>query len=202
MISLVYKDLTNLKQQAKIYFVIIAVWVVVALTQKSPEFLGGVLSVFAVLVAITAYAYDEKAGWDKYALTMPVGRREIVLSKYILSCLVLGCGMLLFVVLNIVLHTRPEEFWPLTCTFLAVGLLALEVILPVIFQFGVEKGRIIIMLIFLLPSIIAMVADGIYLPVAPFLLMEHSHLFAVALGMILFPVSVAISYRVYAKKEF
>ncbi|MCI8317270.1 MAG: ABC-2 transporter permease [Lachnospiraceae bacterium] len=110
MMSLVYKDFMNLRVQAKLYALIIAVWTVVAGMEKNPSFLGGVLSIFSILIAITSCAYDERAGWDKYALTMPIGKRELVLSKYVVSFLILGVGMLVFTGLNLYLQTEPMEF--------------------------------------------------------------------------------------------
>lgn len=202
MMSLVYKDLMNLKQQGRIYLLIVAVWVVVAGMERNPSFLGGVLSVWSVLIAITAYAYDEKAGWDKYALTMPVGKKELILSKYVLAVLILGCGMALFLGFNAVLGTEEKEFFELICIFLALGLLAIDVILPLIFRFGVEKGRVILILVFLIPSAIGLIGAGIPISVNNILSSEAFGILSAAAGALLLPVSAAISFAVYCRKEF
>ncbi|MDO4324137.1 MAG: ABC-2 transporter permease [Lachnospiraceae bacterium] len=202
MMSLVYKDLMNLKQQGRIYILIMGIWAVVAGMERNPAFLGGVLSVFSVLVAITAYAYDEKAGWDKYALTMPVGKKELVLSKYVLAVLMMACSMVLFLGLNAVLRTPEKELFDLTCIFLALGLLAMDVILPLIFRFGVEKGRVIMILAFLILSVIGLVGSELSAPVLQILSSKLFNLFLVAAGILLLPVSVWISFAVYRRKEF
>lgn len=203
MMSLLYKDLMNLKQQARIYLLIIGIWIVVAGMENNPSFLGGVLAVFSILIAITAYAYDEKNGWDKYALTMPLGRRELVLSKYALALLTLVCSMVLFVGLNVALRTPGKEFLSLSCIFLALGLLVMDVVLPLIFRFGVEKGRVVLMLAFLIPSVIGLVG-GELIPdsVTRILFSEASMYVWVAAGVVLLPVSASVSLAIYQRKEF
>ena len=203
MMSLLYKDLMNLKQQARIYLLIIGIWIVVAGMENNPSFLGGVLAVFSILIAITAYAYDEKNGWDKYALTMPLGRRELVLSKYALALLTLVCSMVLFVGLNVALRSPGKEFLDLSCIFLALGLLVMDVVLPLIFRFGVEKGRVVLMLAFLIPSVIGLVG-GELIPdsVTRILFSEASMYVWVAAGVLLVPVSAFISLAIYQRKEF
>jgi ABC-type transport system involved in multi-copper enzyme maturation permease subunit len=93
MKGLLLKDLVNLKQQTKIYFIIIAVWLAIALTSKDGSFLGGMICVLSVMLPITTLSYDEKAKWDKYVLSMPIMRKQVVISKYILALALsfIGC---------------------------------------------------------------------------------------------------------------
>ena len=85
MKGLLLKDIINLKQQGKIYIFIIAIWFAIAITSRDGNFFGGVMTMFTVLVPISAAAYDDKAKWDRYALTMPISRWDLVLSKYLLA---------------------------------------------------------------------------------------------------------------------
>ncbi len=203
MMSLLYKDLMNLKQQARIYLLVLAIWVVVAGMENDPSFLGGMLTVFSVLIAVTAYAYDEKNGWDKYALTMPVGRREMVLSKYALSLLALVCSMALFAGMNAALRTPVEEFSDLLSIFLTLGLLALDVVLPLIFRFGVEKGRVVLMLAFLIPGAIGLTGGEFIPDPVTRVLFSEAFMYAwVAAAVLLLPVSISVSLAIYRRKEF
>ena len=67
--------------------------------------LGGVLAVLAAMMPVTAFSFDEKAKWDKYALSMPVSRRDLVLSKYIFG---LGFCVLAFAV-NMVFNSLLDS---------------------------------------------------------------------------------------------
>lgn len=66
MKSLLYKDLMNLKQQLRFYAIILVFYAVIGVRQGDMSFLGMVMAIFAVMLSVTAYAYDERAGWDKY----------------------------------------------------------------------------------------------------------------------------------------
>ena len=201
MMSLVYKDFMNLKVQAKLYLLIIAVWTVVAGIERNSSFLGGVLSIFSILIAITSCAYDERAGWDKYALTMPIGKRELVLSKYVVSFLILGAGMLVFIGLNVYLQTEPTEFLGQIGIFVALGLLAADIVLPIIFRFGTEKGRTFLMLIFLVPAVLGLVMGEMEIPVNVTLSEMELCAFMLGVAILLLPLSVWMSFRMYGRRD-
>ncbi|RKJ48806.1 ABC-2 transporter permease [bacterium 1XD42-54] len=201
MMSLVYKDFMNLRVQAKLYALIIAVWTVVAGMEKNPSFLGGVLSIFSILIAITSCAYDERAGWDKYALTMPIGKRELVLSKYVVSFLILGVGMLVFTGLNLYLQTEPMEFLGQIGIFVALGLLAADIVLPIIFRFGTEKGRTFLMLIFLVPAVLGLVLGELELPLKVTLTEMELSIGMLGVGILLLPLSMWMSFRMYGRRD-
>ncbi len=201
MMSLVYKDFMNLKVQAKLYLLIIAVWTVVAGIERNSSFLGGVLSIFSILIAITSCAYDERAGWDKYALTMPIGKRELVLSKYVVSFLILGAGMLVFIGLNVYLQTEPTEFLGQIGIFVALGILVADIVLPIIFRFGTEKGRTFLMLIFLVPAVLGLVMGEMEIPVNVTLSEMELCAFMLGVAILLLPLSVWMSFRMYGRRD-
>ena len=201
MMSLVYKDFMNLKVQAKLYLLIIAVWTVVAGIERNSSFLGGVLSIFSILIAITSCAYDERAGWDKYAPTMPIGKRELVLSKYVVSFLILGAGMLVFIGLNVYLQTEPTEFLGQIGIFVALGILVADIVLPIIFRFGTEKGRTFLMLIFLVPAVLGLVMGEMEIPVNVTLSEMELCAFMLGVAILLLPLSVWMSFRMYGRRD-
>lgn len=201
MRSLIYKDFANLKVQGKLYVLIMGIWAVTAWVEKNPSFLGGILAVFSVLITITTCAYDERSGWDKYALTMPVGKRELVLSKYVISLLTLAVGMLVFVGLNLLLQIEPSEFLLLTGIFTALGLIVMDVVLPIIFRFGTEKGRILLILVFLVPTVLGLLMEKSSLNLQVSLSADGMCMLALGLGVILFPVSAYFSLVLYGRRE-
>ena len=87
MKGLLMKDLLNLKRQGGIILLVLAMYGLFAFSSGMSEVLGSMICVFGAMLPVTALAYDERAKWDKYALTMPVTRRQMVLSKYLLGLL-------------------------------------------------------------------------------------------------------------------
>ena len=80
MKGLLLKDLVNLGKQARSLLLILVFYFVFALFGEDRTIFGGIISILMFMMVITSLAYDERAKWDRYALTMPVSRSLMVLS--------------------------------------------------------------------------------------------------------------------------
>jgi ABC-type transport system involved in multi-copper enzyme maturation permease subunit len=156
MKGLILKDLMNLKQQCKVFILVIGLWLVLSIADNNPSFFGGLVAMFAVLVTITTLAYDEKAKWDRYALTMPVSRTDIVLSKYLLAFLCSAAGTLISFAVGLALSQNITEALSTSLAFLSLAMIFASIVLPILFKFGVEKGRMIVLAVLLLPTLFAL----------------------------------------------
>lgn len=202
MRSLLYKDLVNLKQQFRLYVIILAFYVLLGIKSGDASFLGAIMTMFAVMLSITACAYDEKAGWDKYALTMPFGVRELIGSKYLLALIGVFVTAGVMLPVNLFAGTPLQEALALTASWIAIGLFYTETILPVIFRFGVEKGRIFMIVIAFLPVMILLFFDKGAARFVSSGLFEKALYIAPFVFLLILPLSVWCSYRMYKKKEF
>lgn len=202
MSGLIYKDLINLGQQWKSYLLILVLWGGLSVIQKNPYFFSGMFSVYAVIVLLTAFGYDEKSGWDKYALAMPMSRSRIVLSKYVLALLVDALGLVTSMAFFAAAKASVEETLTAQCIFQTLSLFLLAVQLPVIFKFGVEKARITVTMIILLPVFAAYIAVQAGFPMPDLeKLVSYIYLGPIA-GLCLLAVSAWVSVRIYKGKEF
>lgn len=200
MKSLFYKDMKNLKQQGKQLFLILALWIGISIQQRQIEFLGGMLAVYSAIFPISALAYDEKAGWDKYALVLSYTRKQMVLSKYLLAVTTLFVSMLLTAAVGVFTKTSPYEMFWMTGIFLAIGLIAIDLVLPCMFRLGVERGRIVMMMIFMIPCLIVVLGGKMLSGIS--LDLEVTVCTVLAVCLVLLPVSAAVSIRIYEAKEF
>ncbi len=159
---------------------------------------------------VTVIAYEEKEGWNFYAGTLPLSKRELVLEKYLLT-LILGSVIVLLVMLTQPLKLLVHEnFYLVDYAFLIILsipaiLLPPAIFLPLIFKFGVEKGRIFYLLfigafcsifgigISLVESFPNTVFKKEYLPLM---------LLALILIVILYALSLLLSIAIYKKREF
>ena len=138
MKALVLKDFYVLWKQMRVVILILVLMSVV----------GGIFnSVFVVvwcaLLPFTAMAYDERSHWDQLAAMMPYSKRDIVLSKYVLGWLCMAAATLISAVLQVAAFKFTHEaptLSALAMSFLG-GLIALDLTLPTVFRFGVERGR-------------------------------------------------------------
>ncbi len=200
--GLILKDLYGLKQQLKIYIIIAVVWLLIAVTTRDMSFFSGLVMMFTFLVPITSLAYDEKSRFDAYVLTMPVKRSDIVLSKYLLS-LICGavCALAGFFV-NVICMNDIFETAVVTLILLCVGIFFSSIVLPLLFRFGVEKGRTIMMAVLLLPVILALLFSKFDVAIPENEFIKYSLLFVPVITAVVFFVSFQISKKIYEKKEF
>ena len=203
MQGLILKDLMNIKQQWKTYLFIIGLWGIIGIFTQETGFFGGVMMVFIVLVPVYAMGYDEKVKWDRYALTMPVSRKELVFSRYALALL---CGAVTFVLSAAVTFflTKDVAESLLTCLLTtSIGLIIAAIDLPLLFRFGVEKGRIILLAGFAMPGLLGVILVNTVLDGGIRIDDPERLLFLLPLAAVIaFPVSALISVKLYEKKEF
>ncbi len=157
MKGLLIKDVLNLRPQFRIYIIILLIWFAIALFRADCTFFSGVMVMFVVMLPINTIAYDEKAGWDKFALTMPLSRDDIVLAKYLfMICTITAIAVITFIG-NLIITRDVAESAGVMLYAMPVGLILDAVIIPLLLKFGVEKGRVVFIAAMLIAFVIAMV---------------------------------------------
>ena len=157
MKGLIIKDFLLLGKTIKLYAIILGFYAVFSISTGNASFFGSMVAIFSAMLPITALAYDERAKWDRYALTMPVTRKDIVLSKYYLGAMLCVAGLIFsFVSLVFAKDMTFEEKIFTSLFMMSLGLLYQAIVLPLMFKFGTEKGRIYMMIAFFAPAVIVM----------------------------------------------
>ena len=138
-----YKDACVLLRQAKIFLVIIVLFAVLGGTAWA-----AFATWYAALLPITALAYDERARWDFYAAGLPYTRRDLVLGKYVLSWLSIAAAAVLSLLGQAVVGLVRgggdlAELVAAMPLIVVTPLLLTAVLLPVLFRYGVERGRML-----------------------------------------------------------
>ncbi len=202
MRGLLLKDILNLKQQVKIYLVIVAVWLIVSIINTDANFFTTVMMVFTILIPITASAYDEKAKWDSYALTMTVSKSDLVLSKYLLAFLCALTGGILSVILGVALSNNIVEVSLSSMLFLSMGMIIVSIILPFVFKFGAEKGRLVLIVFFIAPTLFSMFVTKLNIPMPSQEMIMKGIYFSPLVALLVTVCSIFISKSIYEHKEF
>ena len=211
MKGLILKDIINLKAQLKLYVVFFILWFVIAMINDAADFLGGVMLMYVVMFLISSVAYDDKNNWNRLALTMPVSRRDLVLSKYLF--MLIGMLAICFVTLAgcTMINGRLGESFRIVLLTCPVGILFSAVLIPVFLQFGVEKGRFLFVGFALLFALAAFVMEkfsvGAYLfdgKTVSFFLPDLFHIILLfwAAAAVCTGLSMMLSVRIYEKKDF
>lgn len=202
MRGLLIKDIINMKAQTKVLILLIVFQFFVALSIENTSMLGAIIAIMAAMLPITAMAYDEKAKWDRYALTMPITRRDLVLSKYILGLGFSVIAFILNVLINFALGYYPvKEIFLLSAALLGAGLLFLTLVMPVMFKYGVEKGRIVMMILIFSPTAAAVLLQKFNLAPPSQAFLDQLVYVIPAVLVLLLGLSILLSVRIYQKKE-
>ena len=220
--GLLKKDLYNLASY-KASLIIIVLFCGIAIVGTEAINWGSIIICTIVgMIALSTFSYDEIAKSNKYILTLPTNRKEIVKEKFILAigATILGgiLGLLLtIIVANVMNYVRPENMININYESLITttigGMFGISLIqaiqIPSIFKWGAEKGRI---QMFILLFIIIVIATG-----AGFLIMKSNLnidmemlenfinqfglVLLVALMIVMYSISYVVSYKIYKNKE-
>ena len=209
MIGLLLKDFYTLRQYGKTMLFMLVLFAVISAGLDNPAtFFEGFIILMSMMMTITSFSYDALAKWDRYALSLPVTRKEIVASKYLLSVILcLFAAILSFLISMVVLKISPVEGFGMAEHLFATGAIICAafffagILLPLTFKFGVEKSRIFLLAIFAAPTaaVIALDKIGIQMPTEASL-----NAFAKLLPfliIIFYLLSYLLSVRIYSAKE-
>ncbi len=216
MKGLIQKDIYMLTTQLKFQLFLIIIYCVCF------SFIGngmlGMLGIFiAALLSNGMFTLDEQSKWDKFALTMPYSRKDIVLSRYILSA-VLAAGAAVLYILSgsavvYIIKSAYEEAQPFG-SYAAFGILAFSLALfssslalPVTIKFGSLKGRYALILIGAVCGVIYGVGytyiNEKFSAGEEIKALSGIELYAAVLivSLICFAVSAAVSIKLYSNKD-
>ena len=166
--GLIKKDLLNLSSYKTSLLILIIFCAIAIGSTDTITFVPIIVCAITGMIALSTFNYDETSQADKYILSLPVTRQDIVLSKFILaiSSTIIGAllGFLFTIFLvNILNIIRPDSLITLdynnllTTTIGAMfGISLIQSIqIPSIYKWGAEKGRIqMFVLIFVLVVLI------------------------------------------------
>ena len=220
--GLLKKDLFNLASYKTSLIIIIVFCGIAIIGTDAINLAPTMICAIVGMISLSTFSYDEISKSNKYILTLPTNRKEIVKEKYILAigATILGglLGILLtIIVANIMNYLRPENIinldYEILSTTVIGGIFCISLLqaiqIPSMFKWGAEKGRIQMFIsVFIIIGIIA----GIYFLITKFnininieMLSDFINKFGliilVVLMFIMYFVSYKIAYKIYRNKE-
>ena len=201
MLGTIIKDLKNIFGQFIYYFVLMVVFMAVSVITKNIYYYMGANAFFYVAVPLSALAYDEKDNWDKFALASGVTRNQLAVSRYLLGLLIFLPMWAISFILVAAGGMWNIENLSVLLSYGGIALLTTDVILPVIFKIGVEKGRLVY--IFTILVVVALCALlGFLVESIGGASVLYSSVAVLALGIAGFFLSLKIACGIYKKKDF
>ena len=220
--GLLKKDLYNLSSYKASLIIIILFCGIAIIGTDAINFGPIIICTIVGMISLATFNYDEIAKSNKYILTLPTSRKEIVKEKFILSisATILGgiLGLALtIIVANVMNYIRSEDMININYESLITttiggmwGISLIQAIqIPSMYKWGAEKGRIqMFVLVFALIVIIAgagflIMKTGFNIDIQQVNnIMNKYGLIMLAVSMIImYYISYKISYKIYSNKE-
>ena len=202
MKGLLLKDILNFKKQGLIFLFLLAVWFYIGINNKDISYLSGVIAMVTLLVPITCIAYDEKAKWERYALTMPISKGTVVVSRYLLTIAISVVGGIFSTIAGVMISTNIKEVLLTNTSVISIGLLVIAFAFPFIFKYGIEKGRLIMIFLFIVPTLFFTLASQFNIPMPREEVIIQLAYFLPLIALVIIICSIQVSKKIYSKKEF
>lgn len=194
MKGLLLKDLYVLTRQMRLFMGAILILCVV--NEQLATF--GIM--YAAMLPYTALAYDEHCRWHQLAAMMPCRPREIVLSKYLIGWLLMSCFAAFSLVMNAILGRLGSDLHiSAIISALSLACICLAILLPVMFRFGVEKGRMSMILFFVV--VFTFIGSSSEFNVTALPVMKALPALLAAAAVVINAVSIPLATRLYTKRD-
>lgn len=217
MKGLLIKDFRLMKGQKNFFFVIVVISVGMAAFSEDLSFMMSFLPFVLSLFTLSTISYDEFDNGNAFLFTLPVSRAGYTIEKYCLALLLGGGAWVLSVLLAmgavILCETASLSETVMMAVMMLPPLIVIQaVMIPFQLKFGGEKGRIALIGVFGLLSVIGIAAVkaarmfGIdiedMLGILPAVSMGTIVAALMVIAVILLLISVKISISIMKNKEF
>ena len=213
--ALLLKDLLELKTYKKSLFIILLFYFFYIFFQ-SKEANGSYIGVLMIMlifsmIPMSTFGYDERTNTSRYLNTLPIGRKEMVLEKHLLTFISIILGAILGTIISIVLAYLASGNIPNIkdmLPYIMGGILGISIMDSIqiisIYKYGMEKGRI--MLYVMILGIVLIITGLSYILPSDIKLPSINNdiviilIFTIIL-FIIYYISYLVSYHIYKKKD-
>ncbi len=214
MKSLILKDLYNIGHNIKSMVLIMLVFAFLFIPSSGVEGYIIMCAVLCSTMIVTTFAFDDFSKWTRYAMVTPISKKDLVVGKFVILAIFCAGGSLFGTAVGTIGGVIAKKMsldlaeignlLLMALTAWSMSLVLGSISIPLVFKFGAEKGRVFLLISFLLP---AGIGFGIYKLLAAlgivltdhtvFVLLCCSPLIALVWGFAMYQ----ISYHIFVKKE-
>ena len=220
--GLLKKDLYNLSTYKASLIIVILFCGIAIIGTEAVTFGPMIICSIIGMISLSTFSYDEISKSNRYILTLPTSRKEIVKEKFILAIgsTILGgiLGLLLtIIVINVMNYLRPENIINIDYESLIIttiggmwGTALIQSIqIPSIYKWGAEKGRIqmfillfvLIVIVFGIAFLLMKANFNINVEMIESFMNKYGLILLAFLMIIMYYISYRISYKIYKNKE-
>lgn len=161
MKGLFVKDLELMKQQKQFFILVIVMGIILNVTgNSSSSFATGYFTIITAIFALTTMSYDEFDNGFAFLMTLPATRKQYVAEKYLLGVGLTAVAWVVAEILGVICKFTANQEGSISerliegATTIPIALLMLAVFIPLGIRFGVEKGRYIAIVLWVIIIVI------------------------------------------------
>ena len=169
MKSLVLKDLYNIGHNAKSMLFLLVILAIAFIPTSGVEGYIFGCAILCSMMIVTTFSFDDASKWTRYAMITPISGKDLVAGKFTVLAIFCAIGSLFGMVVGSIggVILKKVSFDPagigkllfLTLVAWVISLIFGSISIPLVFKFGAEKGRVLLLVSFLIPAAICF---GIY----------------------------------------
>ena len=206
MKGLLLKDFYLSWRYCRAFLVIVAVFLAVSFTGDDNIFFLIYPIMIASVIPMTLVSYDEHDKWTAYSGTLPYTRAQLVSTKYLVG---MCFGSVAFLISMAATTVRMilgggfvlEQFAVVGTALLVLGCLGPALILPYVFKYGAEKGRVAFYITVGVFSGVAAVLAGMGFQIQTVARGLWPLAVVAGVSILLYALSWWLSIRFYQKRE-
>ncbi len=216
--GLLIKDLLQLKSYKKTLLIFMIIFALSAIPEENgvSVMLITMITLGFGMFSMASFSYDEMSKADRYILTLPITKKELVLAKYVLAIGFTILGSIIGILLTFIIafaFQKEIQNWQEIVSMALGGILGISFIeaiqIPCIYKWGAERGR---MQMLIVTAIVALLIGGLFflgeklniaLPTEEKVATFSTFIPFILVGSIvsIYFISYKIAYKIYSNKE-
>ena len=208
MKGLLYKDFKLIKRQLAIIGIFIFVIFINVATNKNYYILPVLFMLISYVITPTIIYHDVQSNFSKFIFATPCTKRDYVLSKYFPAFITAILSLFVNVIFSSFSGMGFKDIILIGTIGFSLPLLSIVFLIPMIFKFGVEKGKILMVIfyfiIFALISRVRKIMELVneFSVRFQFLTIYHIVIILLILTLLITAVSIFISVKIIKNKDF
>lgn len=205
MKGLIIKEFLGMRQYFKTLGALTAMFIIIAISTKSLSIFSTLIAMFPMIFTITSFSYDNYNHWDEFIISFPISRSDIVKSKYVFMLLITAISAAAIMIISFIIHLVFPiinfEFIIGIGISLAISITLGSVITPLIYKFGVEKARYVLISLVLVPTLGILALSKLNIPMPSDAVINKLLCFSPLFVLFLLFGSYIISKSIFTKKD-
>lgn len=200
MLSYIKKDFLILKKDSILFIPMIIIFSVIPSLPAS--FLS---SLYSVTMTFTIFTYEEKDNTNGYLCALPNGRKNMVISKYLLFPLISIILTLITTVIPIIISLikGSEIIYDYNFIYVSFPIVVMSIVFPLIYLIGANRARIFLFIIFFGTSFIIGYISKLFPEINKIFLFLQNRMYLVfVFSFIMYVISFFISMWVNNRKDY